>query len=371
VESAGRKKRLNRVKLAILVFLGWTAFGLFMAVPEMLVNPVWRGLLIDKIFDSWAWALLTPALILVNRRFAIRQTSGIRLVILFLLLSVPVTLMHTFLTAVFLYPFAVVWWSPFRSPDYTVFFFLGGLGVYGAVVGILQALRFYNSYLTGQLQLERVERSLVEARLNALRLHLEPHFLFNALNAISSEVGGNTELAREMIGDLGTLLRRSLDCKDRTQITLAQELSVLEHYLSIQRVRFGDRIEIIVEVEPEVLSATVPPLLLQPLVENAIRHGLEGRTSGGTICVSAARSDDRLQIRVIDDGVGLPSGWNAETATGHGVRVTRERLEALYPSEGKDGFKIRRRKRGGTEVAIQIPLQGATRDKAIASHPIV
>ena len=351
-------KRPSRFQVASLIFLCWTAFGLFTALPEMLVNQGWQGLLLDKVLDSWSWALLTPPLVLIDRRFASRQTSGVRLVMLFLLLSVPVVLVHIVVTAALLYPFSVVWWSPFRSPSYTVFYFLGGLGVYGAVVAIMQALRFYNNYMTGQLQLERVHKSLVESRLNALRLHLEPHFLFNALNAISSEVSDNPALAREMIGDLGALLRRSLDCKDKNEIALAQELAVLERYLAIQRVRFGDRIRFNVDVEPEMLAASVPSMLLQPLVENAIRHGVEALTSGGTISVSAMRVGDRLEIRVIDDGAGLRPGWTLERAAGHGIRVTRERLAALYPEEGENCFGIGRRTEGGTEVVVRIPLEG-------------
>ena len=348
--------RLSRIQVASLIFLCWTAYGLFVTVPEMLANPVWQGVLLDKVFDSWAWALLTPVLLLIDRRFAARQTSGIRLILLFLLLSVPVVLVHTLLTAVFLYPFPVVWWSPLRSPDYTIFYFLGGLTAYGALVAIMQALRFYNNYLTGQLQLERVQKSLVESRLNALRLHLEPHFLFNALNSISSEVGDNPALAREMIGDLGALLRRSLDCKDKNEIPLAQELAVLERYLAIQRVRFGDRIRFEIQVDSAMLAASVPSMLLQPLVENAIRHGVEELTSGGTICVSAKPVGDHLEIRVVDDGVGLPPGWNMESATGHGIRVTRERLAALYPEEGGNCFGIGRRAERGTEIVVRIPL---------------
>jgi len=358
-------RRLSRVQVAVLIFGGWTAYGLFVSVPELLVNPTWQGILTDKIFDSWAWGLLTPILLVVDRRFAARQSSGIRLVALFLLLSIPVVLVHTLITAVLLFPFTEVWWSPFRSPDYTVFYFLGGLGVYGAVVGILQAIRFYNNYLTGQLQLERIERSLVEARLNALRLHLEPHFLFNALNAISAEVGQNPTLAREMIGDLGSLLRRSLDCKDKNEIALAQELEVLERYLAIQRVRFGDRICFDVEVQPEMLRARVPSMLLQPLVENSIRHGVEDLPSGGTVCVSAARAGEYLEIRVSDDGSGLPPDWNIESATGHGIRVTRERLVALYPKEADNCFSVERRAGGGTEVLVRIPIKEGLRDGAI------
>ena len=205
----------------------------------------------------------------------------------------------------------------------------------------------------------------MEARLNALRLHLEPHFLFNALNAISAEVAEEPELARNMIGDLGALLRRSLDCKDSPEITLAQELALLEHYLSIQRVRFGERIKITIDVEPNLLSAMVPSMLLQPLVENAIRHGIEGRTSGGTIAICGSRIEDQLRLRVIDDGVGLPRNWRLETSAGHGLRVTLERLSALYPESKAERFRIRRCEGGGTEVTIDIPLHEAGRRGAI------
>ena len=355
-------KRLTRIQVAILIFLVWTAVGVFQAASEMLTTPsTWPWLLLDKVFDAWAWAILTPPLIFIDRKLAASQTSVFRSITLFLILSVPVTLINTYLTALLLYPFAEVWWSPLRNPGYVVFYFLGGWATYIALVGILQALRFYNNYMTGQLQLERVQKSLVESRLHALRLHLEPHFLFNALNAVSSELGENPKLARGMIGDLGALLRRSLDCKDRAEITLAQELAILEHYLAIQRVRFGDRITFKVDVEPEVLAANVPSMLLQPLVENAIRHGLEARTAGGAVLVTGMRTGNELRIQVTDDGIGLPLNW-VEAATGHGIRVTRERLTALYPDLGESCFSIRRRQSGGTEVAIRIPLQGDIRN---------
>jgi len=237
---------------------------------------------------------------------------------------------------------------------------------YWAFAATLQAFNFYNRSLTGQLRLERVEKSLIESRLHALRLHLEPHFVFNALNAISAEVAENPELARGMIGDLGALLRRSLECKDSGEISLAQELALLEHYLSIQRVRFGERMKIRIDVESDQLSAMVPSMLLQPFVENSIRHGIESRLSGGTITVSASKAADQLLLRVVDNGVGLPRDWSMETSSGHGLRVTLERLSALYPELGERSLTIRRREGGGTEVAIRIPLQRAGRHGAIA-----
>jgi LytS/YehU family sensor histidine kinase len=159
-----------------------------------------------------------------------------------------------------------------------------------------------------------------------------------------------------MIEDLGALLRQSLDCQDSMEISLAQELALLDHYLAIQKLRFGKRLDVRIDVEPAILSAMVPSMLLQPLIENAIRHGIESRVSGGMIAVSAEQIGDQLQINVVDDGVGLPADWRMEACAGLGVRVTRERLDALYPGTAEHGFIVSRRESGGTEVAIRIPL---------------
>jgi LytS/YehU family sensor histidine kinase len=192
--------------------------------------------------------------------------------------------------------------------------------------------------------------------LNVLRLQLEPHFLFNTLNAISSEVAANPSLAREMIEDLGALLRGSLECQESNEITLAQELALLDRYLAIQKLRFGDRIEIKLDVDPEAHAAMVPSMMLQPLVENAIRHGIESRLSGGAVAITAQVSANQLHISITDDGVGLPARWRMEDCAGLGVRVTRERLEKLYPQAGGYDFTITRRRSGGTKVAIRIPI---------------
>jgi LytS/YehU family sensor histidine kinase len=241
---------------------------------------------------------------------------------------------------------------------------MGGWATFCAAIAVLQAAQYYSRFLRGELRVERLERSLLEWRLNALRLHLEPHFLFNALNAISSEVETRPRLARDMIADLGALLRRSLDSKDSLEISLTQELALLDHYLAIQKVRFGNRLDIKIDVEPEATSARVPSMLLQPLVENAIRHGIEKRRSGGQIAVTARKAGDRLQVNVVDDGAGLPGGWTLENVTGHGLRVTLERLLALYPECGGDCLTVERRGGGGTQVSVRIPLRTIERDAA-------
>ena len=174
--------------------------------------------------------------------------------------------------------------------------------------------------------MERLERSFSEARLNALRMQLDPHFLFNALNTISAQVEREPRLARQMIEHLGDLLRLSLENKDKHEVPLMEEMDFLEHYLAIQRIRFGDRLRFETNLAPEVKYALVPCLVVQPLMENAIRHGISSRSTGGTVVVSAQPVEEQLEIRVSDDGVGLPPGWTLESGAGLGLSVTRERL---------------------------------------------
>ena len=168
--------------------------------------------------------------------------------------------------------------------------FLWGWLVYWLIVGAWQAYQYYDRYLSTELRMERLERRFSESRLNALRMQLDPHFLFNALNTISSQVERDPRLARAMIEHLGDLLRLSLESRDRQEIPLAEELAFLDHYLAIQQIRFGDHLKVEMQIHPDVKYASIPSLVLQPLVENAIRHGLSRRSSGGTVTVSAQRS---------------------------------------------------------------------------------
>jgi two-component system LytT family sensor kinase len=358
VDGVLKPPRFMRLRQAVIILVVWTAIGAFLAVPDALNGFQWN-FFIAKLIDAWAWALLTPALLLIDRRLASIEHDILRLAVLFLLVSIPASLIHAYLAGFLLLPIANVWWNPLIDHKYFIYYFLGGWQTYCAFVGIVQAIKYYNRLLTSRLQLERVEKRLIESRLNVLRLQLEPHFLFNALNTISSEVGANPALARDMIGDLGILLRRSLDCKDRAEIPLAQELALLDHYIAIQNIRFGDRIEFRIEIESEALSVLVPSMLLQPLVENAIRHGIDGRLSGGVIEILAKRANNQLHIQVLDDGVGLPRNWQMDTSVGLGVQVTRERLIALYPNLDEEALTIQPRMGGGTEVSICVPLSRA------------
>ena len=358
--SAGSKFRI-----IVILFAVWTVIGVFLAIPNWLLSRGWWDI-VAKVIEAWAWAMFTPVIYLADHRLSKANAGLWRRVAVLVLLSIPICVAHTYVTAILQYPFKDIWFNPFRTPSYFAYYFLNGWLTYCAVIGAIMALEYHRSFVAGQLELGRIEKRLLESHLNTLRMQLEPHFLFNALNAISSEMVSDPELARDMIEDLGALLRLSLDYKDNQEIPLSQEIVLLEHYLAIQRVRFGSRVRAEIHVQPGVMKALVPYMLLQPIVENAIRHGLGKRASGGSVAISASSKDGCLEVRVEDDGVGLPLDWTIDNVEGLGLRVTRERLAGLYPSVAAP-FEIRRRAAQGTEVIMRVPLRTGGAGENVAS----
>jgi two-component system LytT family sensor kinase len=198
-----------------------------------------------------------------------------------------------------------------------------------------------------------LERSLLRARLHALDLELRPHFLFNTLNAITALVRSEPAQAERMLITLADLLRVTLG-RTGEEVTVAAELEQLDLYLDIQRVRFRDRLDVHVEVDDDVLSAYVPGMILQPLVENALTHGLAPKIAPGTIRVSVEHVEDAVRLRVVDDGVGLPPGGPRERT---GVGTTRERLRALYGDA--QAVTLTSLPSGGTMSEVRLPLRSA------------
>jgi signal transduction histidine kinase len=198
-----------------------------------------------------------------------------------------------------------------------------------------------------------LERSLLRARLHALDLELRPHFLFNTLNAITALVRSEPAKAERMLVTLADLLRVTLG-RTGQEVTVAEELDQLDLYLDIQRVRFRDRLTVKIEVDADVMSAYVPGMILQPLVENALTHGLAPKVGPGTIRVSVDRERDTVVLRVVDDGVGIPAGGPRERT---GVGNTRERLRALYGDA--HAVTLTSLPAGGTMSEVRLPLRSA------------
>jgi sensor histidine kinase YesM len=214
-------------------------------------------------------------------------------------------------------------------------------------------------YRARREQATQLGAQLAEARLDALRRQLDPHFLFNTLNAVSSLVERDPSGVRRMIARLGDLLRYSFEGGNEPEVPLRQELSLLSRYVDIMQVRFQGRLSVTMQMEDGVLDALVPGLILQPLVENAIKYGVESRTEGGRITVSGARERDVLVLRVQDDGVrtGAPAarlGDDAPRGAGLGLRNTRERLAQLYgPAYG---FALTQVPGDGAIAEVRLPF---------------
>ncbi|HYE74127.1 MAG TPA: histidine kinase [Blastocatellia bacterium] len=206
-----------------------------------------------------------------------------------------------------------------------------------------------------ELKATQLEQRLTESRLLNLKAQLHPHFLFNALNTISAFVEKDPRGARQMIEHLGDLLRFSLEHSEAQENTLEEELQVLEHYLAIQRVRFEDHLRLKIDVSPDTLHAAVPSLILQPLVENAIRHSVAKQTSPVCVTIQAVRDNGHLRLQVSDDGPGLPIGWDLNEQAGVGLTNTKQRLEQLYPLANQ--FEVNNAESGGVMVKIILPFR--------------
>jgi two-component system LytT family sensor kinase len=347
---------IGRVVLALSI---WTAIGCIFAVPALIGAADWRAPLIQSLSQWWAWGLVTPLIIAVDRRLPFSGKQLGRRFLVHILTSILFTTAFIYLYAALAGLFVAGSWRILKDTRLLATahgaMFLWSWLVYWLILGAWQVYQYHQRYVYSELRMERLERSLSDARLNALRVQLDPHFLFNALNAISSQVERDPKLARGMIGHLGDLLRLSLESKDCHEVPLVEELAFLDHYLAIQKIRFGDSLKVEIHIAPEVKYALVPSLLVQPLVENAIRHGISQRGSGGTVVVTARPDSGRLDIRVLDDGVGLPPGWQLDTSSGLGLSLTRERIAGLHPN-GQSRFSVSRREAGGTQAEISLPL---------------
>ena len=310
---------------------------------------------------QWSpWGVLSVAIYWVNRRLPVAPDALVTRLFIHVPLSIVFTILYTYLfrgvTLLLDAPNDPQWIGGTILETAAHVTYRLGTFVYWAIAMICVALDYQSNLKDREIRTAGLERLLSEARLATLRSQLDPHFLFNALNSISAYVESAPRQARLMIEQLGDLLRLSLEHADRQEIALDQELAFIDRYIQLQLVRFADRLDVQVRVDPEVIAAAVPTFLLQPLVENAIRHGTSRLSAAGTIEVGAWRSGERLQVRVRDNGPGLPEGWTLERNTGIGLGNTRARLEHLY---GRDEYSLDVTRDGerGTCVDVTFPYR--------------
>jgi ligand-binding sensor domain-containing protein/anti-sigma regulatory factor (Ser/Thr protein kinase) len=219
-----------------------------------------------------------------------------------------------------------------------------------ALLGSL-GYHFYRTYKDREQIASRLEAQLAQAELQVLKMQLQPHFLFNTLHAISSLMHKDLDAADEMMSRLGSLLRYTLESDGAQEVALYQELEMLDHYLEIEQIRLADRLSVVKKVPPELLDAQVPNLILQPMVENAIRYGIAPRKSGGHVEIAALQVNDNIRITICDDGPGLPE----RAKEGVGLSNTRARLKQLYGANQR--FAYANRSEGGVCVTLELPLR--------------
>jgi len=230
------------------------------------------------------------------------------------------------------------------------------LMVYAVIVGASHAIAFYHESQQRKVAAAQLEMRLMEARLKTLEAELHPHFLFNTLHAISTLVHRDPESADRMISRLSDLLRITFDRSGEAKVALKEEIDFLQKYLDIERTRFQDRLTVDVSIDPDALDGEVPRMILQPLAENAVKHGIAGRRGGDHIRISGGRNGDRLWMQVHDNGGGLQVGTLRALRTGVGLSNTRARLDCLYGRHYRLEFSDTH---GGLAVSIEIPFQRA------------
>ena len=337
---------MHRALVPFALVLLFTVVGLFFATA---------GGGIGQALTTWyLWGLLGWALVVVDRRLPVpRERLRLRL-----LWHVPLSLAFSvlYLCLASLVDAALHGVAP-EGRKLVDALRNGGvqwnLLNYWLILGAYLAFEYHREAQERRSRTAHLESLLTEARLSALRAQLHPHFLFNALNTVSAYVETDPRLARAMLGNLGDLLRFSLDSEDQPEVRLAQEIEALDHYLAIQCARFGERLRVHVDIPPELLDARVPGLVLQPLVENAITHGLCDLPGVGEIQVSARENGNNLTLTVRDNGIGLPADWSLERDAGIGLSNTRNRLSAMYRTDHH--FSVEPAEGAGVVVQVRIP----------------
>ena len=300
-----------------------------------------------------SWVALLPLIVWLGRRFDFRAGHRFRSVLLHLFAALLVHAL-TMMASVWL---GVMLFNP--EEDITVRMLQQAvllssrlplsIIIYAGIIGLDRALGLWHALADRELQSVRLEAQATRARLDALAARLHPHFLFNALQSVSALIDEDPVRARSMLAQIGDLLRDVLSVPEDGDVTLQEEVALLGRYLAIEEIRFADRLRIVIDLPADAATVLVPRLLLQPLAENALRHGLAPLPAGGTLRIAATRTGDRVTIRVFNDGAPLPTSMRQ----GVGLAMTRERLAARYGDAAS--LVLRPAAGGGVEAVVEVP----------------
>ena len=367
-ESKGSRIRIRRrgwARLGLIwgiwTFIGivFTLQGYFTSYRSERPMPFIDSLYLQMTW-SYLWALATPLVLWASARLPIERNNWIRSSLLHVPISILLSVFLTALGNVLLW----LYWGyragkPFSFASMSRFVvanFSEGIGIYLLIALTSYALNYYRRYREGQLRTLQLEAQLSQAQLQALKMQLHPHFLFNTLHSISALLTKDIESARKMITRLGDFLRLTLENSGSQEVTLQQEMEFLSCYLEIERIRFQNRLVTRMDLGEQTLDAKVPNLILQPIVENAIRHGIAPRSSPGLIEIEAKQHNGTLRIQVRDNGPGLSEHRTSGNVfkKGLGLVNTETRLKRLYGAAHL--FDLRNNPDGGLIVTLEIPF---------------
>jgi len=349
-------------------FCVWTLLGFSFALGSYLgarqenVQLSWRRTITGYLADFYLWGILSPFIFKLARRFELREHFPRNL-----LIHIAVSVVFSFVVLSAAAPLSWYFGSPnlvrnptllilWRNNAFSIYYFHQGLTIYWATLAVAHALHYYRGLREGEARTGQLAAQLAQAQLQALKMQIHPHFLFNTLNSIAALLHKDVEAADKMIARLGDFLRLTLKRSDTQTVDLGQELDFLKCYLDIEHIRFQDRLTVDMEVEPDTLDVMIPNLILQPIVENAVRHGVARQTVPGHITIRALKKSNRLIVQIEDNGPGLKIDPNGDSS-GIGLNNTRARLRQFYGTDYD--FKIANSKNTGVIVTLEIPATPA------------
>ena len=351
---------------AVWIISLWLGIGLFDAIQTVLtmraegMHHAWAHLFITLLLTYLPWALATPIVMSLGRRYPPVQLRPFQTWVIHIAFCAAIGVVASAWNAgleTLLNP-----WAKPGAPDpflhFWLYKFYNGLlsyvFLYGAILAVTYGLDSRETLARQQTETARLNEQLSKAQLNALRRQIEPHFLFNTLNAIAGLVRERRDdAAVSMIAALSDFLRCVIQDSNRQQVPLEEEMEFVQKYLDIQKMRFAERLRLSFDVPSELLPAQVPTFILQPMVENAVKHGIAKRAHGGEIHLSAVRSNGMLTLSVYNEGPTLPADWEKGSA-GIGLSNVRTRLRSLYGETFR--LAVSNRGQSGVEVSVSVPF---------------
>jgi two-component system, LytTR family, sensor kinase len=356
---------------AALLFSGWTLVSIIFAgisyaaaIGENNNEFGFVSALRLNLVQFYLWAILSPLLFRFSRRFPIEfRPLNVRNLLLYFPALISFAGVHQVIHLAVLWSITPRWRQQFPAlincyRAYFAFGFYNDLIIALLIVIAVHALFYYESFRASELAQSSLKTQLAEAQLKALKMQLHPHFLFNTLHSISSLVLEDPAKANSMIAQLGDFLRLTLENSNQQMVSLKEETEFLRCYLEIEQVRFGDRLRVALELEPQTLSVQVPHLILQPVVENAIQHAIAPRATRGQINIEAKRLNNSVRLEVRDNGPGIASNDALVRTEGVGLSNVRARLHQIYGSDFR--LELINGRDGGLIVVMEIPFRRRT-----------